>query len=70
MSQPTENPFRYTKNILGRDRQLEAVDAKSRVTMLQGFGPDQLRAVVAMPDVQKSVRTAAERRLRKLGELT
>lgn len=37
-----------------------------RLRIVKRATPDQLRAIIAWPDTQKTVRLAAERRLRKL----
>jgi len=45
-------------------------DARSRLDRVREAGPEKLRAMIAWPDTQKTVRQAAERRLRKLGKNT
>lgn len=40
--------------------------AEDRLDRVKTAGPDQLRAMIAWPGTQKTVRQAAERRLRKL----
>lgn len=48
----------------------EAIDSQSRLDMVRRFNADELRAVISLPGVQKAVRQAAERRLRKLTKTT
>jgi hypothetical protein len=64
MPQEVNNPFRY-KHALGGGY-VQAIDAESRLRMVKTFGPDELRAVIHLPGIQKTVREAAERRLKKL----
>jgi len=40
-------------------------DVSSRLDRVREAGPKQLREMIAWPDTQKTVRQAAERRLRK-----
>lgn len=56
------NPFCWIMN----GHEVQALDAQSRIHRLREFSPAQLRAVIALPDVQKTVRAAAERRLKQL----
>lgn len=44
----------------------EWTDAETRLLKVKTMGAEDLRAVLARPDVQVTVRQAAERRLRKL----
>lgn len=62
MTEQANNPFRRPR--LGPN--VQAVDAQSRLDMVKGFGPEELRQVLALPGVQQTVRQAAERRLKKL----
>ncbi|HEY9282345.1 MAG TPA: hypothetical protein VIP46_02725 [Pyrinomonadaceae bacterium] len=45
---------------------VQTIDAPGRLRLVKTYGPDKLRQVIALPGVQKTVREAAERRLRKL----
>lgn len=62
MADEADNPFRIPR--LGPT--VQAIDAQSRLDMVKRFGPEELRRVLALPGVQKTVRQAAERRLKKL----
>lgn len=62
MTEQAINPFRIPR--LGPT--VQAIDAQSRLNMVKEFGTEELRAVMGLPDVQKTVRRAAERRLKKL----
>ena len=44
------------------------VDADSRLECVKEFSAEQCRAALKLPDLQKSVRLAIERRLRKLAK--
>jgi N-acetylmuramic acid 6-phosphate (MurNAc-6-P) etherase len=58
-----KNPFRcpsvYQKNA-------EHVDATSRLELVKAFSEEQCRAALEVKDLQKTVRIAIERRLRRL----
>jgi hypothetical protein len=54
-----ENPFRNSLGI--------TYDVHDRLIELKSFSAKQCRAVIRLPNIQKTVRLAAERRLRKLG---
>lgn len=59
---PPANPFlcpEYGPNV-------QTIDAPGRLRKVKSFGVAELRQVLALPDVQKTVRQAAERRLKKL----
>jgi hypothetical protein len=58
-----KNPF-ITGSAWGH--KIQAFDAQSRLDMIKHFDREQLQAVVTMPGVQKTVKQAAERKLRKL----
>jgi hypothetical protein len=61
-----KNPFQQEEP-RNRSGYSETFDSESRLRRIKEFGIDQLRAVLTeVPDLQKSVRLAAERRLRKL----
>lgn len=61
------NPFRHASGF--RDvPHVETVDAKDRLEAVKSFNAAELRAVIDLPNVQKTVRVAAERRLRKLAK--
>lgn len=45
------------------------MDADSRIRAVRSFDADQCRQALAMPNLQKTVRAAAERRLRMLEDL-
>jgi len=57
------NPF-LTLSLDGR--QTGAVTAECRLHTLQRFTVEQCRQALALPDLQKTVVTALERRIRKL----
>lgn len=57
-----KNPWEYR---MGRDL-VETADAESRIDQVKKMDPDQLRAVIAWPGTQKTVRLRAESRLRRL----
>lgn len=63
------NPFLHPSGIPGIGM-LQASDALSRIDAMKSFSEEQLRAVVALPGVQKIVRAAALRRLKKMGALS
>ena len=58
------NPFQY----MYHGRKVETLVVEERLYRIkQGeFDADDLRKIIKLPDVQKTVKTAAERRLRKL----
>ena len=59
------NPF--TSPITGfYGRPLEETSAEGRVRMAAGFNRADCDAALKLPDLQKTVRTAVERRLRQL----
>ena len=57
------NPFLGWSSLYGWS---QPCDAESRIFAIRGFNAEQCRKVIAMPDVQKTVRIVAERRLRRL----
>ena len=59
------NPF-LTKQY--GDRWLGPVTVEDRVRMVAGFDADQCAAALLVPGLQKSVKTAIERRQRKLAK--
>lgn len=61
-----ENPFRHPGIPSLGIEYTYTCDAESRLRMVKNFNIDQLKAVLALTDIQKQVRLAAERRLRKL----
>lgn len=61
MSHP--HPF-FFRTYNGRD--LYDMTATDRLSRVGGFDLSQCRAALALPDLQTSVRTALERRVRKL----
>lgn len=64
---PEENPFRRkAPAYYGREEWVEDGTAYDRIHRLQEFNSEQLRQVLALPNLQTTVRVAAERRLRKL----
>jgi len=64
---PVTNPFRESPPDGWKGIEfVETVDAQDRLEKVREFDAEQLRAVMALPGVQKIVRQAAERRLRKL----
>lgn len=66
MGKQSKNPFQ-AKGLPGFGLEhIETVDAQSRLEEVRTFNVGQLRAVIAMPRLQKTVKQAAERRLRKL----
>ena len=58
------NPFE-TGQVYGRIR-LQHLDAQDRITCVKEFDFAQCRAALALPDLQKTVLEAVERRLRVL----
>lgn len=59
------NPF--LTNIVGFDgERIEERGADDRVRMIESFNIPQCEAALRLPDIQKTVRRALERRLRKL----
>lgn len=58
------SPFE-TGQIYGRTR-LQYLDAHDRITCVKEFDLAKCRAALALPDLQKTVRVAVERRLRAL----
>ncbi len=58
------NPFE-TGQIYNGHR-LQHCDAQDRIACVKEFDADQCRAALALPDLQKAVRTAIERRVRAL----
>ncbi|MFL6284526.1 MAG: hypothetical protein ACJ74Q_15380 [Pyrinomonadaceae bacterium] len=60
------NPFEYEAPSGYGMKYLQAIDAQSRIDMLKKFDEAQLRAAIALPGVQKSVRTKAESLLKKM----
>lgn len=59
-----KNPFLVNRP--GYPPDCQTCDALGRIEMVRSFGMEDLRAVLALPKVQATVRQAAERRLRKL----
>jgi hypothetical protein len=59
------NPFR--RMMCGHE--VEDIVVQSRLDRVREFNAEQLRAVLALDDVQKTVRAAAERRLRQLEKM-
>lgn len=66
MNKQFKNPFRKPGLPGFGLEYTETVDAQGRLEEVRTFNTNQLRAVIAMPNVQKTVKLAAERRLRKL----
>lgn len=62
------NPFLTDVRNFGGER-MEATGADDRVRMLARFDADQCAAALALPDLQATVRTALERRARKLSRV-
>lgn len=62
-AQASANPFART---LHGGLNCEIQDADGRLTALRTFTAAECRAVLALPGIQKGVREAAERRLRKM----
>ena len=62
MNRDIKNPFLYEAygTLVG------TMNAEDRIRELGRFNAEQLRQVIALPDVQVTVRKAAERRVRKL----
>jgi hypothetical protein len=60
------NPFPYKAPPGYGVEYLEAIDAQSRLEKVREFTANQLREVIALPGVQKTIQQAAERRLRKI----
>lgn len=59
------NPF--TSSITGfYGRPVQEITAEGRVRMAAGFNRADCDAALKLPDLQKTVRTALERRLRQL----
>lgn len=50
----------------GRHVEARHIDAVSRCRVVADFTAEQCHAALKLPDLQKTVRTAIERRLRKL----
>ncbi len=65
-----KNPFETGKTIRWGGEVIRPAysEARSRLDRVREAGPDKLREMIAWPDVQKTVRQAAERRLRKLSD--
>lgn len=65
MGDENKNPFLYEAygTLVG------TMNAEDRIRELNKFGEEKLRQVIALPDVQVTVRKAAERRLKKLEKL-
>lgn len=59
------NPFLTTQY---GDRWFGPVDAAGRLQMVAGFTAEQCTAALQVPGLQKTVRTAIERRQRKLAK--
>jgi hypothetical protein len=62
-----QNPFQERAEHWGRDY-VETFDAAGRLEKVKRFDAEQLRQVLVLPGIQKSVRQAAARRLKKLKE--
>lgn len=60
------NPFEYDAPPGYGTPKLQAIDAESRISMLKKFDEAQLRAAIALPGVQQSVKKKAESLLRKM----
>jgi len=59
------NPFlTEIRNFVGE--RCAALSADERIRMVQTFDAAQCRAALALPDLQKTVRLALERRLRRV----
>lgn len=58
------NPFATTRTLRGH--QCQAVDAESRIDMARRFDAEQCHAALKRRDIQKTVRAAVYRRLRRL----
>ncbi len=61
----TKNPF-LTRQY--GDRWVGATDATDRVRMVTSFTAEQCAAALQVPDLQKTVKAAIERRQRKLAK--
>ncbi len=59
-----KNPF-VTGHVPGVG-DMQAADVESRLDLVARFNAAKCRAALQMPDLQKTVRRAVERRLRKL----
>lgn len=59
------NPFE-TGQVTPRGIRLQYSSADERIARVREFTADQCRAALALPDLQKTVRAAIERRLKKL----
>jgi hypothetical protein len=66
MKHDPNNPFQEKAPVGWGIDHVETYDAQGRLDKVKRFNADQLRQVIALSDVQKAVRLAAERRLRKL----
>jgi hypothetical protein len=66
MSALRPNPFETgdTITVGGRPIRAQIVSADDRIRAVAGFNSDQCTAALALPDLQKTVRTAVERRQR------
>ena len=60
-----DNPFRTPSNY-APSGYTEIFDTDGRLARLKEFNGNQLRAVLEIPDIQVRVRTAAERKLRRI----
>ena len=62
MSENSQNPFMYEAygTLVG------TMNAEDRIHELSRFGVEKLRQVIALPGVQRTVKRAAEQRLKKL----
>lgn len=61
------NPFETSQTYNGH--RLQICDGQDRILCVKGFDADQCRAALALPDLQKTVRSAIERRLRALARI-
>lgn len=61
-----KNPFEEEAPAHYPVRFLQTIDAPGRMDKVKLFNAHELRLVIELPGVQKAVRLAAERRLRKM----
>lgn len=67
MSEPNDNPFRYRTD-WSPTGWAETIDVTGRLAAVKTFSRAQLEAARRVPTLQKAVRGAVERRLRRLAE--
>lgn len=66
MQHDPSNPFREKAPPGYPVEYVETYNGQDRIDKVRTFNAEQLRQAIALPGVQKSVKQAAERRLRKL----